>query len=121
MRTGPGPQYPVKWVYKQPGRPVEIILEYEHWRKIRDMSGKFGWAHKSMLSGTRKGLISGEAPAFIKKRASIDSQTVAQIQPGAIVTLTECNPDWCFAKTGDIQGWIDKQNIWGVYRDEVVD
>ena len=27
MRTGPGVQYPVEWVYKRNGLPVEIISE----------------------------------------------------------------------------------------------
>jgi len=40
VRTGPDKKYPVKWVYKQKGLPVEIILEFDHWRKIRDIAGR---------------------------------------------------------------------------------
>src|SRR6266404_7272510 len=35
VRTGPGTRYPVDWVFKRKGMPVEIVAEYENWRKIR--------------------------------------------------------------------------------------
>ena len=36
VRTGPGTRYPVDWVFKRKAMPVEIVAEYENWRKIRD-------------------------------------------------------------------------------------
>ena len=38
-RSGPGARYPIEWVYRQKGAPVEIIAEFELWRKIRDWDG----------------------------------------------------------------------------------
>ena len=35
-RSGPGARYPIEWVYMQKGAPVEIIAEFELWRKIKD-------------------------------------------------------------------------------------
>ena len=32
LRTGPGVQYPVDWVYLRQSLPVEIIAEYGTWR-----------------------------------------------------------------------------------------
>jgi len=57
LRTGPGIRYPVRWVYWKKWLPVEIIEEYDHWRKIRDAEGESGWIHKSLLSGRRTILI----------------------------------------------------------------
>ena len=39
VRTGPGTRYPVDWVFKRKSMPVEIVAEYENWRKIRDWQG----------------------------------------------------------------------------------
>ena len=52
-RSGPGARYPIEWVYMQKGAPVEIVAEFELWRKIKDWQGSESWVHKSMLSGRR--------------------------------------------------------------------
>ena len=39
VRVGPGVRYPVKWVFRQKAIPVEIVQEYDTWRKIRDWEG----------------------------------------------------------------------------------
>ena len=33
LRIGPGTEYAVTWMYTRAGLPVEIIQEYENWRK----------------------------------------------------------------------------------------
>ena len=43
VRVGPGVRYPVKWVFRQKAIPVEIVQEYDTWRKIRDWEGAEGW------------------------------------------------------------------------------
>ncbi|HKH69397.1 MAG TPA: SH3 domain-containing protein, partial [Reyranella sp.] len=49
VRTGPGPRYPIDWVFKRKAMPVEIVAEFENWRKIRDWQGASGWVHQSLL------------------------------------------------------------------------
>ena len=36
VRAGPGTRYPIEWVFKRKGMPVEIVAEFENWRKIRE-------------------------------------------------------------------------------------
>src|SRR5258706_546116 len=60
VRTGPGTRYPIQWVYHRAGMPVEIVEEYDLWRKIRDVEGTTGWVHKTMLAGNRTALIKGK-------------------------------------------------------------
>ncbi|MBS0541279.1 MAG: hypothetical protein JSR47_21120, partial [Proteobacteria bacterium] len=43
VRAGPGTRYPIEWVFKHKLMPVEIIAEYENYRKIRDWQGAGGW------------------------------------------------------------------------------
>ena len=42
-RSGPGARYPIEWVYMQKGAPVEIVAEFELWRKIKDWQGSESW------------------------------------------------------------------------------
>jgi SH3-like domain-containing protein len=56
-RIGPGVTYPVNWLYLKPGLPMEIIQEFDTWRKVRDSDGAEGWINQSLLSGKRTGLV----------------------------------------------------------------
>src|SRR5258708_28049028 len=59
LRTGPGVRYPVDWVLQRRNMPVEVLAEFENWRKIRDWQGTEGWVHQSMLSGRRYAIVTG--------------------------------------------------------------
>jgi len=117
MRTGPGVQYPVDWVYARRGLPVEIIAEYETWRKVRDWEGTQGWVHQSMLSGKRTVIVTGEMRNL---RASPDagSRLIARVEPGVIGELSDCSGGWCRIAFGAEQGWLRHVDMWGVYKEE---
>ncbi len=66
VRTGPALRYPIKWVYQRSNLPVEIVQEFDTWRKIRDMDGDDGWVHQSLLSGDRYGIVKGEANLAVR-------------------------------------------------------
>ncbi len=125
-RTGPGTKYPVQWVYRKSGLPVEITLEFENWRKIRDIKGDEGWVHHSLLSGRRTAIIQkpeeggGESAAVYKSR-SRESPMIGRIMPDVVVTLEECAAEWCEVEAGKIHGWIERKFIWGIYPQENFD
>ena len=51
LRIGPGTTYPVEWTYVKRGLPLEIIQEYDNWRRVRDADGTEGWVSQALLSG----------------------------------------------------------------------
>jgi SH3-like domain-containing protein len=53
LRFGPGKEYPISWVLAREGLPVEIIGEFDTWRKVRLHDGDEGWVHSSLLSSRR--------------------------------------------------------------------
>ena len=57
VRVGPSRERAVAWTFVQSGLPVEIIQEFENWRRIRDWEGKVGWVFHSLLSGRRTALV----------------------------------------------------------------
>ena len=68
-RSGPGVKYPIEWVYLQKSAPVEIIAEFEDWRRIKDWQGY----------------------------------------------------DFCLLKFEQIEGWMLRKNLYGIYKDEIID
>lgn len=118
VRTGPALRYPIKWVYKRENMPVEIIQEFDTWRKIKDFDGDEGWIHQSLLSGERNAVIKNKEGASIMKKPDLQSKKVAIIEKGTIVHLKTCEPSWCEVKVEGFSGWIERNLLWGVYQQE---
>ena len=119
IRTGPGTRYPIQWVYRRQGMPVEVIEEYDLWRKIRDPEGTTGWVHKTMLDGKRSVMIRGKEAHVIRIDPEPDARPLLKAEPTVIGRLLECQSDWCRVKIDNRKGWIEKKFLWGVYKDEV--
>tara|TARA_B100000902_G_C27096775_1_gene806681 strand:- start:390 stop:758 length:369 start_codon:yes stop_codon:yes gene_type:complete len=122
MRRGPGIRYPILWVYQKRALPLEIIEEFNTWRKVRDPEGSEGWIHQSMLSGKRSGLIINDLTELYKGSNS-QSEVIAKIEEGVIISIISCPPKigFCNVKLKNLKGWIKKNNLWGVYSNELVD
>jgi SH3-like domain-containing protein len=121
MRTGPGVQYPVEWVFSRLGLPVEIIAEYQNWRKVRDWQGTQGWMHQSLLSAKRTFIVTGAVRA-IRKAPAPDAGPVARAEAGVVGGLVECpeNGQWCRVGVEGYEGWLRRVDFWGVYPNEAV-
>lgn len=120
VRTGPGRSYPVEWVFMRKAMPVEITAEFDTWRRIRDWEGSQGWVHQSMLSGKRGVLTMGETRA-IRKEPRADAPPVAFAKPGVIARLEKCDGVWCQVDADGYDGWLRRDEVWGVYPDEKVE
>lgn len=119
VRAGPGRQYPVEWVLRRRNLPVEILAEFELWRKIRDPQGAEGWVHHSMLSGRRRAVVTGQMRTLLR-RPDPQSNPVARVEPGVIAELLECEGEWCRLDAGGFRGWLRRAELWGVYANETV-
>jgi len=121
MRTGPGLRYPIRWVYTKKSMPIEVIQEFDTWRKVRDVDGEEGWIHHSLLSGRRSAVIQSEESVIMLKKPQSDARPVAMVESGVIVSLESCDSDWCKTAVEGFKGWIEKKSLWGVYADEELD
>ncbi len=119
LRTGPGVQYPVEWIFQRQNLPVEIIKEYRTWRLIRDQQGTQGWIHQSMLSGKRTFQVMGKERT-IRARPDADSRPVARIEDSAVGELLACPAasGWCRVRAGGVEGWLRRVEFWGSYPGE---
>ena len=114
MREGPTYQHRILWVYHRKGLPVEIVGQFDVWRRVRDSQGSTGWVHSSMISETRTVLVTAQKPAPVYRADDPRSQILALAQPGVVAKLETCTATFCEINAEGTEGWIDKKNIWGV-------
>lgn len=117
LRTGPGTRYPIKWVYRKENLPVEVVEEFEHWRKIKLPDGEDGWIFKGMLSGKRTVLIKSNVET-IYQRPELNSPKLLRLEKGVVAELKLCSDDWCQISIAGTDGWLKKSGIFGVYSDK---
>jgi SH3-like domain-containing protein len=133
LRVGPGRKFAISWQYQKHGLPVEIIQEFHQWRRIRDAEGSTGWVLTTQLSSRRTGIVAPwEKPKIDfsntiraslingKASASVDASTVARLQAGLMVTIEECESQWCEVEAQNTRFWLKQDNLWGVYPNEIV-
>jgi SH3-like domain-containing protein len=119
VRTGPGMQYPVTWVFVRNGLPVEVTGTFDVWRKVRDIDGVEGWVHQNLLSGERHAIIVGEVRTLTRTPTNL--QPVALAEPGVIARVLECEGVYCRLEVDGHKGWLPREQIWGVYPAETLD
>jgi SH3-like domain-containing protein len=117
LRRGPGERYPIEWVYRRRGLPIEIIDEFESWRRIRDHDGTIGWIHRSMLRGQRTVLVLGNMMS-LRRDPDAQAPAVARLEPGVVARLETCRTIWCRVETGGYSGWLRRQDVYGLYPGE---
>jgi SH3-like domain-containing protein len=127
VRVGPGTRYDIAWTYVKAGMPVEIVQEFDTWRKIRDVDGSEGWVHQNLLSGRRAGIAAPwQQGSQIALRPDRNGDGVrAYLGPGFRVDIKECDGTWCevsaVAASTTYQGFLAQSELWGVYQGEAFD
>jgi len=120
MRTGPGRQYPILWVYKRTFLPLKVVDEYGAWRQVVDHEGTRGWMHVSLLSNKRTVITIG-GNQTLRSEASLSANVYARMEEGVISTLEKCEENWCQITHKDpaVTGWLPRAALFGVFENEV--
>ncbi|TCP89630.1 SH3-like domain-containing protein [Rhizobium sp. PP-CC-3G-465] len=125
LRVGPSVDYAVSWRYLKTGVPVEIIQEYDNWRRVRDADGTEGWVNQALLSGARTALAApwmrGKGQGVLvnmRREPQSNANIVARIEPGVMLHIGQCTGEWCKAEAQGAEGWIVQTEIWGAYPGE---
>lgn len=119
MRVGPGTDYPIEWVYTKKGLPIEVIAEYDVWRKIRDPQGTEGWISQQRLTGRRM-IMTTQDQLPLLRRADAQSNVLAKIESGVVGRLLECDASYCRIEVSGFRGWVKRSGLWGIYPNEQV-
>jgi SH3-like domain-containing protein len=121
LHEGPSKDHRTLWVFERAGLPVEITAEFETWRKIRDSEGSEGWVLHSLLSGRRTAIVAPWKKEPLLLTASDHVTGLAKLAPGVIGTLRKCDGTWCRIAGQGFDGYMQQENLWGVYPGEKVE
>ena len=113
-RKGPGKDYPVVWVYRVRGLPVQIIAETTDWRRVCDPDGGAIWVHRSMVDGRRTVVALGSAPVPLRRGPRADAPAAGLLNGRALASLDRCQGDWCKVRVDGVSGWLGAAQVWGV-------
>ena len=117
MRTGPGLEYPIDWIYQKEDYPLLVIAEYANWFKVTDIDGSSGWILRALLSLKRYGIILNNSQKLVKSPKERNIVTVIAEQ-GVLGSILKCENGWCEMEIGGFNGWIRAENIWGTLDQE---
>ena len=118
LRVGPSINYPINIKYIKKNLPIEIIDEFDVWRKVKDHENNIGWIKKGLLKGDRY-VLTGIKNHKVKIYNRPNGREIGIIKKNNILKLEICLKDWCNISHQNIDGWLSKKNIWGVYDKEL--
>ena len=133
VRVGPGTKYEIAWTYLKPGVPVEIVQEFDTWRKIRDVDGEEGWVHQNLLAGTRTGYVTpivanGEIAAARRAVRRCRHPRHAGARPARAdqglrrrLVRSQRRGQAEGGRSSTYSGFLHQEELWGVYPDEIFD
>ncbi len=97
------------------GMPVEVMLSYGEWVKVRDASGDTAWTEAKLLSARRMVVVK---TALAKVRPTPDESGIALMtaERGVLFELADPQPSaWIKVRHKDgIIGYIKAIDIWGI-------
>ncbi len=111
VRYGPSFDSDIKYVYKKINLPLKQVDKKENFRRIIDFKNNGGWIHISQLKKNNSVIVTKDKILF--KNPSTFSRPIALIKEGRLLVLEKCEQKWCEISSGEFQGWIENDNIWG--------
>lgn len=97
------------------GMPVEVVLSYGEWVKVRDVSGDLAWTEAASLSAKRNVVVRG---AGARVRSAPDEAAVPLMTADKGVLLELVDPQtstWVKVRHRDgMTGYIKATDVWGI-------
>jgi SH3-like domain-containing protein len=120
MRTGPGRNFPISWLYQREGLPVRVVEIYENWRKVEDPEGVQGWMLVNLLSSDRTAMVTGDIRP-LREAPQPGARIRYRAEPGVVGQVSSCRDGWCEFDVRGRSGFVEIAHIYGVGADERID
>ncbi|TKD50300.1 SH3 domain-containing protein [Sphingomonas baiyangensis] len=120
MRTGPGRNFPVNWVYVRADLPIRVIDIYQDWRKVESSDGTQGWMQVGLLSDRRTAIVQDDVVA-LREAARPGARVSWRAAPGVVGRISRCARGWCYLDVKGRGGFVEQARLWGVGPTEDVD
>ena len=111
VRYGPSFDSDIKYVYKKINLPLKQVDKKENFRRIIDLKNNSGWIHISQLKKNYSVIATKDKILFINPTSF--AKPIALIKQGRLLILKKCDQEWCEVTSGEFQGWVKTDNIWG--------
>ena len=118
IRNGPGKKYFIIATLYQKGIPLKRLSVFDSWLQVEDITGLKGWVSKSQLSDRRHAFVIAES-TYIYRYPNPKSKKIANLHKNVIVEVKKCDIKWCKVKIRNFNGWINKEDIWGIEINEI--
>jgi SH3-like domain-containing protein len=98
-----------------PGMPVEVVLGYGDWVKVRDASGDMAWTEAKSLSA-RRNVIVRNANARVRSTSDEAAPSVMTADKGVLLELVDPQAStWLKVRHKDgTAGFIKASDVWGI-------
>ena len=97
------------------GMPVEVLLRYGDWVKVRDAAGDMAWTEAKDLSARRNVIV--RVPS-VRVRATPDEAAAVLMTADRNVLLELVDPEpgpWVRVRHRDgISGYVKASDVWGI-------
>lgn len=120
MRTGPGRNYPVNWVYVRADLPIRVVDIYRDWRKVESSDGTAGWMQVGLLSDRRTAIVADEI-AELRASPAAGARIAYRAAPGVVGRISRCSSGWCYIDVKGRGGYVEQARLWGVAPGEDMD
>ena len=87
---------------------------------FKDIEGNEGWIHKSLLKGDRFAITNQPYETMAQIYRKPQGEVIGSIGKKNIVKINSCLTKWCKIEYGKYKGWMNKKNLWGVYKKEKI-
>ena len=106
------PKQTAETLKNKPFTALKQIDKKENFRRIIDLKNNSGWIHISQLKKNNSVIVIQNKVLF--KKPSSFAKPIAQIEKGRLLIVDMCQEKWCKIKSGDFEGWIKTNDIWGL-------
>ena len=97
------------------GMPLEVVLSYGEWVKVRDVNGELAWTEMKVLSNKQNVVV---RTANLKVRATADETAVSVFtaDKGVLLEVAEAPAaGWVKVRHKDgLTGYVKVSEIWGI-------
>lgn len=96
------------------GMPVEVVLTYGDWTKVRDAAGDLTWVESKMLA-SRRNVVVKAAGTRVRESAADSAPVVFAADKGVLLELIDpAAAGWIKVRHRDGQsGFVKSADIWG--------
>ena len=97
------------------GMPVEVVINYGAWSKVRDFAGDLSWIETRQLN-ERKNIVVRNINAKIRQNSDDSADVIFSADKGVILEIVDTIiPGWIKVKHADgATGFIKAADVWGV-------